>query len=93
MLKGCPICGSSKWKYEYYTEEYWGIVEQHGRCDTCGYRVEQAYSGVIGGFELDRKKGYKIDGRWYGKNKRKRKRMKRKYNIKHTNDDRIFNWI
>jgi len=34
---GCPICGSNEWKYVSYSEEYWGVVEQHGYCDRCGF--------------------------------------------------------
>lgn len=88
----CPICKSDKWKYRCYTEFGWGIVEQHGYCSHCGYTVEQCYSDTIAGFELDQKRGKKYNGKWYGKNVRKRKRLKRKFNIKHTNSDWVF-WL
>ena len=82
----CPICNSHKFKYEEHSESI-GTVEQHGYCDTCGYIIEQAYSSVYYGFDFSRRKGYKLNGKWCGKNIRKRKRMKRKYHIKHTSED------
>ena len=93
MNKCCPVCNSKDYKYVYYTEEYWGIVEQHGYCERCGYIIEQAYSQPIEGFKLDRKRGYKLKGKWYAKNTRKRKRMRRKYNIKHTSQDWMLDMI
>jgi RNA polymerase subunit RPABC4/transcription elongation factor Spt4 len=48
----CPVCHSSKYKYQYWTEFGWGTVEQHGYCDQCGYIVDQAYSQPISGHEL-----------------------------------------
>ena len=44
MIDVCPICKSKEWKYTHYTEECWGIVEQHGYCNHCGYMIEQCYS-------------------------------------------------
>lgn len=29
----CPICNSKKYKSVIYTEECWGIVEEHSLCD------------------------------------------------------------
>lgn len=91
--KGCLICGFKGWSYIHYTEGCWGIVEQHGFCDRCGYTIEQSYSPTIAGFELDRQKGYKIKGVWHGKNTRKRKRMRRKHNIKHNPKDWMLAYI
>ena len=79
----CPVCNSKGYRYISFSEFGWGIVERHGFCNRCGYTIEQAYSPVMEGFVLNRTKGFKVDGKWYGKNTRKRKRMKRKYNIKH----------
>lgn len=85
----CPICGYKDYRYVSYSEECWGIVEQHGYCERCGYIVEQAYSAVVEGFVLDRKRGYRNNytGEYYPSNKRKRRRMRRKYHIKHTPND------
>ena len=82
----CPICNSSQYKYEKWSEDL-GTVEQHGYCDTCGYIIEQSYSQVYDGFAITRQKGRKVNGEWYGKNTRKRKRMRRKYHIRHTPND------
>lgn len=85
----CPICGYKDYRYVSYSEECFGIVEQHGYCERCGYIVEQAYSEVVGGLELDRTRGYRnaYTGEYLSNNKRKRRRMRRKYHIKHTNKD------
>lgn len=82
-LSNCPICNSVGYRYISFSEGCWGIVERHGFCNRCGYTIEQAYSEPIEGFVLDREKGFKFEGMWYGKNTRKRKRMRRKYGIKH----------
>lgn len=76
----CPICNAPfpKYKYTYYTEE-WGIVEQHGCCSNCGYHVEQAYSDTIE-FFLDIRKGSKVNGKYFSKNIKKHKRIRRKMN-------------
>lgn len=59
-----------------------GVVEQHGTCYRCGYRVEQAYSEAIEGFH-DIRKGFKnAFGVYFSKNVRKHKRIRRKLNIK-----------
>lgn len=92
-IERCPICGFKKWKYVSYAEECYGTVEQHGYCARCGYTVEQAYSQPIVGFELNQTRGCKYNGKWHGKNTRKRKRMKRKYDIKHTNKDWMLFFI
>ena len=83
----CPICGYDKYKYQSWSEEYWGTVEQHGYCKRCGYIIEQAYSQPVVGFELDNKKGRKVDGKYYPNNVRQRKRLRRKYGIKHSPQD------
>ena len=78
----CPICHSKTFDYVSYSEECYGIVEQHGYCDRCGYRVEQAYSTVYEAF-LDIKKGFKdINGNYHPKNVKRHKRIRRKQNIK-----------
>lgn len=85
-MERCPICHSSKYKYQYWTEFGWGTVEQHGYCDQCGYIVDQAYSRPISGHVLPIRKGSKrLDGIYIKKNIRKRKRYKRKFNIKYDN--------
>lgn len=87
----CPICKYKKYKYEYYYGKICGayeIVEQHGYCERCGYVIEQAYSSVIEGFMPPRKRGRKLaDGTYLPSNKRKRKHLKRKYNIKYFNNN------
>lgn len=91
----CPICNSKKYKSIIYTEEYWGIVEEHSFCDRCGYMVEMAYSKPIVGFYPPLRKGYKnkYNGVYCGKNIRKRKRVKRKFRIKYSVEDRILSQI
>lgn len=85
----CPVCNYSKYKYIAYSEYGIGTVEQHGYCNRCGYIIEQAYSKPIDGFIPINKRGYKgYEGIYYENNKRKRKRMKRKCNIKYCNEDR-----
>lgn len=86
-ISKCPICGSSDYRYVRYIEEM-GIVEQHGRCNRCGYRIEQAYSYPIEGYDYSTRRGYKDRyGTYHAKNVRKRKRMKHKYGISY--DDKI----
>ena len=90
----CPICNYDKYDYHYYTEGMWGIVEQHGLCNRCGYRIEQNYCNPIDGFSEPLRKGYSgSKGIYHSKNIRKRLRIKRKYNIKYSNDDRFLNYI
>ena len=91
----CPVCGSSKYRYKSWSEEGWGTVEQHGFCARCGYTIEQAYSQPIVGFQLDRKRGIKnpYDGKYYPNNVRQRKRLRRKYGIKHSSNDRMLEFI
>ena len=89
----CPICGYKRFYYESYHEDM-GTVEQHGYCGRCGYSIEQAYSRPIEGFAPMRKRGYKdYCGKYHEKNMRKQKRMKRKFEIKYRNEDRIFAYI
>ena len=91
----CPVCNSSKYRYVSYAESCWGIVEQHGRCDRCGYMIEQAYSQPVEGFLPDRKRRYRNphDGKYYPNNVRMRKRLRRKYEIKHSLEDRMLELI
>lgn len=78
----CPICYSNTFEYISYSEECYGIVEQHGYCDRCGYRVEQAYSPVYEAF-LDIKRGFKDAlGNYHPKDVKRHKRIRRKQNIK-----------
>lgn len=104
MMKNnaCPICNSNQFRYIYYAEECYGIVEQHGYCNRCGYTIEQAYSDVIVGFEPDVKRGYKIltwnkstgyHYKYVNKNVRKRKRLRRKFGIKVDQKDRWLAYI
>ena len=93
-MENCPICNYSKYRYVYYTEEYWGIVEQHGYCKRCGYTIEQAYSGVIEGFTPPSRRGWRDrNGEYHTKNIRQQKRMKRKYNLKYDNNNWMLNFI
>ena len=93
-MNKCPICGSKNYKFQFWTEFGWGIVEQHGYCEQCGYTINQAYSDTIDGFTPPIKKGGKgYQGRYIKKNIRKRKRYKRKYNIKYSNDDYVLSFI
>ena len=56
----------------------------------CGYIVEQAYSGALEAF-YDRKKGYKnYFGKYYPKNTKKHKRVRRKLNIKNIEVNPIW---
>ena len=90
----CPICGYKKFKDEHYTEGWFGIVEQHCYCDRCGYTIEQAYSEPIGGFRPPIRRGGKdSQGVYHPKNRRKRARVKRKYGIKYSNEDRMLMFI
>ena len=81
----CPVCNSSKYRSNCYTEFGWGVVEEHSYCPRCGYCVEQSYSQALVGFELPQKRGYrnKLTGKYVAKNVRRRKRLARKYGIKH----------
>ncbi len=90
--KGCPVCGSKDdYREEYYAEECYGTVEEHTYCDRCGYRVEMCYCEPIVGFEGYSKKGRRssYNGKYYPKNIRKRKRIKRKLGIKYNSKDII----
>lgn len=90
----CPTCGSVNYRYNYYTEEYWGIVEQHGYCDRCGYMVEQCYSQAVDGYMPPLCRGYRDKyGKYHAKNSRKRKRMKRRFNIKYGSKDWMLQMI
>ena len=78
----CPICKSKTFEYCSYSEESWGIVEQHGYCSRCGYTVEQAYSPVYEAF-WDVKRGFKHQsGHYVPKNVKRHKRIRRKLGIK-----------
>ena len=78
----CPICKSKSYDYSSYSEYGWGIVEQHGWCSRCGYRVEQAYSPIVEAFYVV-KRGYKLpSGEYVANNKKKHRRLKRKSGVK-----------
>lgn len=82
MNDTCPICASKTFEYVSYSEECYGIVEQHGHCSRCGYIIEQTYSPVYEAF-LDIKKGFKdYCGNYHPKNVKRHKRIRRKLNIK-----------
>lgn len=88
----CPICKSKSFDYCSYSEWGWGIVEQHGYCDRCGYIIEQAYSSSMDAF-LDITKGFKNGiGEYVSKNVRRHKRIRRKLNLKNieVNPEWVF---
>lgn len=85
-MNKCPICGRKTFDYHSYKEDCWGAyitVEEHGYCDSCGYRLERAYSEPYEWFE-DVKKGFKreYDGVYVKKDARKHKRNRKKSNVK-----------
>lgn len=87
----CPTCHAKTFEYISFSEEGWGIVEQHGYCDKCGYTVEQAYSPVYEAF-YDIKKGYKDAlGRYHPKNVKRHKRIRKRLDTK--NIDVNPSWI
>ena len=87
----CPICHIKTFEYTSFSEDGWGIVEQHGYCDKCGYTVEQAYSPVYEAF-YDIKKGYKdAFGRYHPKNAKRHKRIRRRLDTK--NIDVNPSWV
>ena len=87
----CPICKSKTFKYVSYSEECYGIVEQHGYCSRCGYIVEQVYSPVYEAF-WDVKKGFRHSTLGYiEKNVKRHKRIRRKKNIKNIEVNPV--WI
>lgn len=78
----CPICKSKTFEYDSYREDCWGVVEQHGYCKRCGYRIEQAYSPIMDGF-MDIKKGFKnCNGEYFPKNVKRHRRIRKKLGIK-----------
>ena len=78
----CPICNSKNFDYVSYSEECYGIVEQHGYCHRCGYRIEQVYSPIYDAF-IDIKRGYKdYNGIYHPKDVKRHKRIRRKLSIK-----------
>lgn len=77
----CPICHADTFEYFLVSEFGFGIVEQHGYCDRCGYTVEQAYSPVYAGF-CDIVRGFKkYNGEYVSKNAKRHRRVRRKLNI------------
>lgn len=75
----CPVCGSSDYRYQSWSEYGIGNVEQHGYCNKCGYTIEQAYSPVYEFFS-DLRKGYKdMGGIYHEKNVVRHKRIRRKH--------------
>lgn len=80
----CPICKSKTFNYISYSEYPYGVVEQHGICNRCGYIVEQEYTQPMYCF-LDIKKGFKnSQGVYYPKDIKKHKRIRCKIGIKNT---------
>lgn len=92
----CPICKSTKYKYEYATTEFWGAMvtaEQSGYCSDCGYWIEQHYSPACEGF-ADIKRGYRdSNGVYHSKNVRKHKRNRRKHLDKVKQIDMRYNYL
>ena len=81
-LNICPICKGETFNYISYSEYGWGIVEQHGHCDRCGYHIEQAYSPEME-FFMDIKKGFKMrNGTYVPKDIKRHKRIRKKIGIK-----------
>lgn len=90
-LTMCPICKSKTFDYVSYSEECWGIVEQHGYCSRCGYIIEQVYSPVYEAF-CDVKRGFKHPNGYYvQKNAKRHKRIRRKLSIKNIEVNPV--WI
>ena len=86
----CPICKSKTFEYVSYSEYQWGIVEQHGYCHRCGYRIEQAYSGVLEAF-CDVKRGFKHPNGYYvPRDVERHKRIRRKLGIKNIEVNPIW---
>ena len=81
-FKQCPVCGAKTFDYDSLSEEYLGIVEQHGLCHRCGYVVQQAYSPVYEAF-WDVKRGFRHPyGYYVPKNVKRHKRIRRKLGVK-----------
>lgn len=81
-IKSCPICNSETFEYFSYSEEMWGIVEQHGHCHRCGYVIEQTYSPVYEAF-WDVTRGFKHPyGYYVPRNVERHQRIRRKLGIK-----------
>jgi hypothetical protein len=86
----CPICKSKSYNYTSWSEYCWGIVEQHGYCDRCGYRVEQAYSPVYEAFYVV-KRGYKLpSGEYFANNKKKHRRLRRRAGVKNIDVNPVW---
>ena len=77
-MERCPVCQRKTFRYISYSEYGYGIVEQHGYCDSCGFCVEQAYSPVYECF-VDLKRGIKSKKQYYPKNIKRHKRNRRKH--------------
>lgn len=93
LVHRCPICKSTKYKYEYATTEFWGVIEQSGYCPDCGYWIEQHYSPACEGF-VDIKRGYRdSNGVYHSKNVRKHKRNRRKHLDKVKQIDMRYNYL
>lgn len=91
--QACPICRSKKYRDIIYTEECYGTVEEHAYCQRCGYTIEMAYSDPVVGFMPDITRGHKALDGYRQKNTRIRKRIRRKFNIKRSNEDRFLMYI
>lgn len=77
----CPICQSDKFNYRSFSEEGYGVCEQYGYCNRCGYNIIQCYSPISEYF-VDIKRGYKSNnGTYISKNIKKHKRIRRKLGI------------
>lgn len=78
----CPICHANTFEYFSVSEFGFGLVEQHGYCDRCGFTIEQAYSPVYAGF-CDVVRGFKKhNGEYVPKNTKRHRRVRRKLGIK-----------
>ncbi len=89
----CPGCTTSV-ERTYYTGEYGCIEEEYISCPRCGYSSTICFSRPVVGFVSDQKRGFKNQkGKWIGKNVRKRKRIRRKFGIKLSNESRFLDLI
>lgn len=88
ILKECPECKRPTYSHCCYREYGIGIVEEHGKCTSCGLLLEMAYSPILIGFR-DIKKGfggiYHNKKYYIQKDEKRHKRIRRKNKIKPDN--------
>ena len=83
MIRKCPCCGKNTYKADIDYCEFWGawvLCEEHGGCDSCGYRCEMAYSEPLE-FFVDVKRGFRDHkDNYIKKDIRKHKRNRKRVN-------------